>query len=106
MRIRRLALLAALLALGAALGAQQKAPPQRLVIVKAGRLLDVRSGAYRAGQGIWIDGERIRQVGSFDAVRSAAPADAVMIDLAQFAVLPGLIDCHAHLLDAMDPGNS
>ena len=107
-------MLLALLALGAAatrhpaLSAveEQKAPPPSLVIVKAGRLLDVRSGVYRADQGIWIDGERIRQVGPFDAVRAAAPAGVAVIDLGRFAVLPGLIDCHAHLLDAMDPGNN
>ena len=88
------------LALTAVVTAQKTPPP---VLLKAGRLLDVRSGAYRADQGIWIEGGRIRQVGGFEAVRGAAPKDVVVIDLGRAAVVPGLIDCHAHLLDAMDP---
>jgi imidazolonepropionase-like amidohydrolase len=98
MRIRRLFVLAACLTHGA--GAGQMPPPQAPVLIKAGRLLDVRTGVYRTDQGILVARERIRQVGAFEAVRAAAPADAVVIDLGRFAVLPGLIDCHAHLLDA------
>jgi imidazolonepropionase-like amidohydrolase len=94
----------ALLTLAVAARAQQPAPGATLV--KAGRLLDVRAGAYRTNQGIWIDGGRIRQVGAFDEVRGAAPKDIAVIDLGRATVLPGLIDVHAHLLAAMDPGGT
>jgi len=104
MRTRRLGPLALLLTLTVALLAQQQAP--KATLVKAGRLLDVRAGAYRTNQGIWIDGGRIRQVGAFDDVRAAAPKDIAVIDLGRAVVLPGLIDVHTHLLDAMDPGNA
>ena len=57
-------------------------------------------------QGLWIEGGRIQQVGAFDEVRAAAPRDIAVVDLGRAAALPGLIDCHAHLLDAMDPGSS
>jgi imidazolonepropionase-like amidohydrolase len=95
---------AALLTLAVAAAAQQPSPAAALV--RAGRLLDVRAGAYRANQGLWIEGGRIRQVGAFDQVRAAAPKDITVVDLSRAAVLPGLIDVHAHLLDAMDPGNA
>jgi imidazolonepropionase-like amidohydrolase len=81
-------------------------PAARPMLIRASRLLDVRAGVYRATQGIWIEDGRIRQVGPFDEVRGAAPKDLAVVDLGRAAVLPGLIDCHTHLLDAMDPGNS
>jgi imidazolonepropionase-like amidohydrolase len=80
-------------------------PAPKSSLIRAGRLLDVRAGTYRAGQGIWVEGERIKQVGPFDAVRVAAPKDVTTLDLSRATVLPGLIDCHAHLLAGMDPEN-
>jgi imidazolonepropionase-like amidohydrolase len=104
MGTRTCIVLSLLLAGGAAVRTQQQfAAP---TLVKAGRLVDVRAGTYRTNQGIWIEGGRIRQVGPFDEVRAAAPKDVVLIDLGRAAVLPGLIDVHTHLLDAMDPGTA
>jgi imidazolonepropionase-like amidohydrolase len=103
MRTRTLVSAALLLTLTALPQAQPSPAP---TLVKAGRLLDVRAGAYRTNQGIWIEAGRIRQIGAFDDVRAAAPRDLALLDLGRAAVLPGLIDVHTHLLDAMDPGNS
>ena len=69
-------------------------------LVKTTRLLDVKSGRYLTDQGILIRDGDIRQVGPFDAVRAAAPGDAAVLDLSGLTILPGLIDCHAHLLIA------
>jgi imidazolonepropionase-like amidohydrolase len=60
--------------------------------------LDPRSGDYLLDQGILTEGERIKEVGAWAAVESHAPADAERIDLSAATLLPGLIDCHAHLL--------
>jgi imidazolonepropionase-like amidohydrolase len=104
MRTRTLVSLQLLVALAVAVRAQPPAQePLRPVLVRAARLLDVRAGTYRINQGIWVDGGRIRQVAAFDEVRAAAPGDIGIIDLGRAAVLPGLIDVHAHLLAAMDP---
>ncbi len=70
------------------------------ILVKTTRLLDVRSGRYLMDQGILIRDGIIRQVGPFDAVRTAAPGDAAALDLSGLTILPGLIDCHTHLLIA------
>jgi len=75
--------------------APQAAPS---VLVKAGKLLDVRKGSYIENAGIWIEGERIKEVGGFSEVQSHAPKDAKVIDLGRATVLPGLIDCHTHLM--------
>lgn len=96
--------LAAALALSLAVSGQQRAPGPALV--KAARLVDVRAGAYRADQGLWIEAGRIKQVGAFDTVRAAAPRDITVVDLGTAVAMPGLIDVHAHLLAAMDPATS
>jgi imidazolonepropionase-like amidohydrolase len=95
---------AALIAFPVAVLAQQRTPPAALI--KAGRLLDVRAGVYRADQGLWVEGGRIKQVGVFETVRAAAPRDIVLIDLGTAAVMPGLVDSHTHLLAAMDPAET
>lgn len=78
---------------------QSESTPRVLpsVLVKAGKLLDVRKGSYIENAGIWIEGERIKEVGGFSEVQSHAPKVNV-IDLGRATVLPGLIDCHTHLM--------
>ena len=68
-----------------ALGAQE-----RPLILKAARLLDVRTGKVESPAQIWIKGGRIQP--------GAPPADAESLDLGDRTLLPGLIDCHTHLL--------
>src|SRR5437867_7741447 len=74
------------------------AQPPKITLIEAGRVLDVHTGAYLNHQGILVENERIRDVGDFPAVRNRAPKDTVVIDLRNATLLPGLIDCHAHLL--------
>jgi imidazolonepropionase-like amidohydrolase len=78
--------------------AQEKpeAPHAAAVLVKAGKLLDVRSGRYVENAAVLIEGERIAEAGP--AAQVHAPADAKVIDLSGETVLPGLIDCHTHLM--------
>lgn len=68
------------------------------ILIEAGRLLDVAQGRYIENTGIWVQGERIKEVGRADDVRAHAPKDAQVIDLGTATVLPGLIDCHTHLM--------
>ena len=68
------------------------------VLLKSARLLDVRKGHFVENVGIWIEGERIKEVGSFSEVQSHAPKDAKVIDLGRATILPGLIDCHTHIM--------
>jgi imidazolonepropionase-like amidohydrolase len=71
-------------------------------LIKAGRVLDVRSGTYLINQGILTEGERFKEIGPWEQVQNHAPKDAVRIDLSHSTVLPGLIDCHAHLVSSME----
>jgi len=92
-----LLLLLGVLAATAQLGAQPAAP---VTVVKAGRLLDPRTGDVLASAAVLIEGDKIKQVGSSAQIR--APGGAKIIDLGTATLLPGLIDGHTHLfLDVM-----
>jgi len=75
-------------------------PPE---YVRTGKLLDVRSGKLLDNQIIVIRGQRIDRVGP--ASEQPIPAGAKVVDLSQATVLPGLIDCHTHIMLA-DTDNS
>jgi len=76
--------------------------PGAATLLRAQRLLDPAAGVYRPAQGLLIRGTTIAEVGPFAEVKARAPKDVQLIDLGPATVLPGLIDVHAHLLDAME----
>jgi imidazolonepropionase-like amidohydrolase len=76
--------------------------PSKVVLIKAGRIVDVRAGRMLTDQAILVEGERIKEVGPTRMVASHAPAGALVIDLQRATLLPGLIDCHTHLLSVWD----
>jgi len=81
-----------------AAGFAQTNPPTPVVLIKAGRLIDVRAGRVVENQGILIEGERIKTVGPLVEVERNAPSSARVIDLSRATLLPGLADCHTHIL--------
>lgn len=91
-----LALAALFLAGAAALSSQpaQKPAPGR-TLVRAGHVLDVKTGKLLDGQTLVVVGANIESIGPTPQV-AAQPGDTV-IDLAGLTVLPGLIDVHTHL---------
>jgi imidazolonepropionase-like amidohydrolase len=74
----------------------------RLVQIRAGALLDVVAGERLRAQLITVAGDRIRSVEP-DPGRYAP--EARVIDLSGLTVLPGLIDCHSHLVGEVDSGH-
>jgi imidazolonepropionase-like amidohydrolase len=76
----------------------QVKPAETVILIKAGRLIDVRAGRVLENQGILVAGERIKAVGPFAELQKSAPAKTQMIDLSRATVLPGLADCHTHIL--------
>lgn len=93
-----LAILVVVFSLVNAIGFAQTKPPASVVLIKAGRLIDVRSGRVIENQGILVEGERIKSVGPLTSIERSAPASARIIDLSRATVLPGLADCHTHIL--------
>jgi imidazolonepropionase-like amidohydrolase len=81
---------------GASLFAQPAAnPPAARTLVRAGHLLDVKTGKLLDNQTIVVVGDTIQSIAATASV-PAQPADTV-IDLGGLTVLPGLIDVHTHL---------
>jgi imidazolonepropionase-like amidohydrolase len=78
---------------GAAFSQSNAGSAQR-VVVRAGRVLDVKTGKALSNQAIVIEGDKIVSVGP---ASSAQAGGATVIDLPNATVLPGLIDAHTHL---------
>jgi imidazolonepropionase-like amidohydrolase len=91
MSIWRLLLLT--IALAAGLAAQR-------TLIRAGHVVDVRTGQEPADQTLVVAGDRITAMAA-TAATPAQPGDHE-IDLRSMTVLPGLIDVHTHLTFAND----
>jgi imidazolonepropionase-like amidohydrolase len=74
------------------------AAPKQLTRIKTTRLLDVRTGRIMVDQTILLDGNRIVRVAASSDLGQPASQPVRTIDLTGLTVLPGLIDCHAHIL--------
>src|SRR5260370_24634182 len=71
----------------------QAGPAPKAVLIRAGHLLDVKTGKTLTNQTILIQGDKIAGVGSDTQV----PTGAQVVDLSNATVLPGLIDAHTHI---------
>src|SRR5688572_11410960 len=65
----------------------------QVTAIKAGNLIDPEAGIVTANQIILVEGQTIKAVGPDVKI----PAGAVIIDLSNRTVLPGLFDAHTHL---------
>jgi imidazolonepropionase-like amidohydrolase len=72
--------------------------PAPVTLVKAGRLLDPRTGNVLSPAAVLIEDGKIKKVGSPTQVQRDAPTGVKSIDLGNATLLPGLIDGHTHLL--------
>src|SRR5438132_2565499 len=81
--------------LGIAVPAGAQAPASKRTVIRAGRVLNVRTGELRANQAIVIEGDKISQIAPSGDVKEAA--GDTTIDLPDATLLPGLIDMHTHL---------
>jgi imidazolonepropionase-like amidohydrolase len=92
--------LTALVVASTAVGAQvlqsgdRAAPPTGVVVLRAARLFDAKTGALVPNQTILVRGDRIAEVGASIQV----PAGATVIDLGGATMLPGMIDTHLHVM--------
>jgi imidazolonepropionase-like amidohydrolase len=71
------------------------------MIIRPRLLLDVVTGELLPDRAVVIDGDRIAQVTQVNEAPAEGP---VVIELPDHTLLPGLIDCHAHLVGEPDDG--
>lgn len=64
------------------------------ILFTGGRVLDSEAGALREGLQVLVRGDRVVEV----AGNIATPSDARTIDLGGRTLMPGLIDCHVHVV--------
>ncbi len=74
---------------------QQSAPAPKRTLVRAGHLLDVKTGRSADAQTLVIVGDMIQAIAPTVST-PVQPGDTV-VDLENLTVLPGLIDVHTHL---------
>lgn len=79
--------------------AQEDQTKAALVYVKAGGLLNPVDGKTSRNAVITLSGERIVALGDSN---TDIPADAKVIDLSGYVVLPGLMDMHTHVVGHLD----
>jgi len=78
--------------------------PSPTTLIKAGRLLDPRSGNVLSPAAVLIENGKIKEVGPPPQVQAHASGEVKTIDLGSATLLPGLIDGHTHLfLDIIVP---
>jgi imidazolonepropionase-like amidohydrolase len=87
----------AMISVCTAIAKAQSNPPAgaKRTLIRAGHVLDVKTGKLADAQTIVVSGDTIQSIGPTASV-AAQPGDTV-IDLGGMTVLPGLIDVHTHL---------
>ncbi len=68
-------------------------------VIRAAQMLDVRAGKLVARPQIVVSGRTIESVGK---IGDPVPAGAAVIDLGEKTLVPGLMDMHTHLTDAIE----
>ncbi len=99
--LREAALSTAVLALtlpSASALAQSSPQGAKPTVLHAAHLLDVRAGTLVSPGEVLVEGERITAAGA----SVPHPAGAVIVDLGNATLMPGLIDAHVHLF--LHPG--
>src|SRR5438105_2029038 len=78
------------------------------ILIKAGKLFDSETGQFSTGMSILVNKSKIEAVKADKDISLTEQVNYQLIDLSKYTVLPGLIDCHTHLLnrEVLHPNNN
>ncbi|MCL0100098.1 amidohydrolase family protein [Dehalococcoidia bacterium] len=71
-------------------------------LIKAARMIDGNGGPFLERAGVLIEGDMIRAVGTEEAVSAPEGARVTEHDYGDKTIMPGLVDCHVHLIGIGD----
>ena len=74
----------------------------QFTILQAARLVDGNGGPVAEQAAIMLEGDKIKQIGTKETVQAPEGASALEIDYGDGTILPGLVDCHVHLIGIGD----
>ncbi len=71
-------------------------------ILKAARLIDGHGGPVADQPAVLLHGDTISRIGTHETVRAPEGATVRELDYGDATILPGLVDCHVHLIGIGD----
>ena len=74
----------------------------QFTILKAARMVDGNGGPVAEQAAVLLEGDTIRQIGNTETVQAPEGASVSEIDFGDATILPGLVDCHVHLIGIGD----
>ena len=77
-------------------------PNPQFTILKAARLVDGNGGPVAEQAAILLEGDSIKQIGTRETVQAPEGASVDEIDYGDATILPGLVDCHVHVIGIGD----
>ncbi|HEX6428384.1 MAG TPA: amidohydrolase family protein, partial [Niastella sp.] len=85
-----------------------QAQDRQKFLIKAGKLFDSETGQFKTGISILVNNSIIEAVKPDKEVTAAEQKNYTLVDLSRYTILPGLIDCHTHLLnrEVLHPSDS
>ena len=74
----------------------------QFTILRSAQLVDGTGGPVSEGAAILLEGDTIRQIGTRETIRAPEGATVRELDYGDATILPGLVDCHVHLIGIGD----
>ena len=74
----------------------------QFTIIRAARMIDASGAPVAERAAVLLEGARIRRVGTHETVQAPEGAPAAEFDYPDGTLLPGLVDCHVHLIGIGD----